>query len=146
MERHRSGDGYKNISKTLDIPWSTVKTIIKKWKAYGPMKTLPRSGRPSKLDDQARRTDQRSHQETNGKFERPICLYGKDWSLCACDNNIPSIAQVWPVRRPVARGGGWGIWVQCPPWRIWCPPTCTPPIYALLHPVNNLVFKDERPL
>ena len=55
VERHRSGDWYKNISKTLNIPWSTVKTIIKKWKAYGPTKTLPRSGHPSKLDDQARR-------------------------------------------------------------------------------------------
>ncbi|MBN3274470.1 TCB1 transposase, partial [Polyodon spathula] len=34
---------------------STVKTIIEKWKVYGTTKTLPRSGRPSKLDDQARR-------------------------------------------------------------------------------------------
>ena len=55
VERHRSGDGYKNISKNLNIPWSTVKTVIKKWKAYGTTKTPPRSGRPSKLDDQARR-------------------------------------------------------------------------------------------
>ena len=55
VEGHRSGDGYKNISKTLNIPWSTVKTIIKKWKTYGTTKTLPRSGRPSKLDNQARR-------------------------------------------------------------------------------------------
>ena len=55
VKRHRSGDGYKNISKALNIPWSTVKTIIKKCKAYGTTKTLPRSGRPSKLDDQARR-------------------------------------------------------------------------------------------
>ena len=35
VERHRSGDGYKNILKALNIPWSTVKTIIKKWKEYG---------------------------------------------------------------------------------------------------------------
>ena len=55
VEMHRSGDGYKNISKALNIPWSTVKTIIKKWNVYGTIKTLPRSGRPSKLDDQARR-------------------------------------------------------------------------------------------
>ena len=55
VESHRSGDGCKNISKALNIPWSTVKTIIKKWKAYGATKTLPRSGSPSKLDDQARR-------------------------------------------------------------------------------------------
>ena len=49
-----SGDGNKNISKALNIPWSTVKAIIK-WKAYGTTKTLPRSGRLSKLDDQAKR-------------------------------------------------------------------------------------------
>ena len=29
--------------------------MIKKWKVYGTTKTLPRSGRLSKLDDQARR-------------------------------------------------------------------------------------------
>ena len=54
VERHRSGDGYINISKALNIIWSTVRTIIKKWKTYGATKTLPRSGRPSKLYDQAR--------------------------------------------------------------------------------------------
>ena len=52
VERHRSGDGYKDISKALNVPWSTVKTIMK-WKAYGTTKTLLRSGHPSKLDDQA---------------------------------------------------------------------------------------------
>ena len=55
MERHRSGDGYTNISKALNIPWSRVKTIIKKWKAYGTTKTPPRLGHPSKLEGQARR-------------------------------------------------------------------------------------------
>ena len=55
VERHRSGDENKNISKALNITWSTVRTTIKKWKSYGTTKTLPRSGRPSKLDDQAGR-------------------------------------------------------------------------------------------
>ena len=55
VKRHRSGDGYKNISKALNIPWSRVKTIVKKWKAYGTTKTLPRSGCPSKLDDHVRK-------------------------------------------------------------------------------------------
>ena len=73
VERQRSGDGYKNISKVLNIPWSTVKTIIKKWKAYGTTKTLPRSGRPSKLDDQTRSLIR----EVNGNFERANCFYGK---------------------------------------------------------------------
>ena len=56
VERQRSGDGYKNISKALNILWSTVKTIIKKLKVYSTSKTMPRSGRPSKLENQARRT------------------------------------------------------------------------------------------
>ena len=55
VERHRSGDGYKNISKYLKILWRIVKRIIKKWKVYGTTKTLPISGCPSKLDDQTRR-------------------------------------------------------------------------------------------
>ena len=54
VERHRSGDGYKNILKALSIPWITVKTIIKNWKMYGTTKTLHRSGHPSKVDNQAR--------------------------------------------------------------------------------------------
>ena len=35
-------------------------------------------------------TDQRGHQETNGNFKRATGLYGKDWSLCAFDKNIPN--------------------------------------------------------
>ena len=37
------------------MPWSTVKKIIRKWKVDGTIRTLPRSGRPSKLDDKTRR-------------------------------------------------------------------------------------------
>ena len=47
--------GYKKISKTLNIPLSTVKSIIKKWKEYGTTTNLPRECRSPKLTDQARR-------------------------------------------------------------------------------------------
>ena len=47
--------GIKKNFKGLEYPWSKVKTIIRKWKVYGTTKTLPRSGRPSKLGDQVRR-------------------------------------------------------------------------------------------
>ncbi|XP_053487288.1 anamorsin isoform X1 [Ictalurus furcatus] len=50
VERYRSGEGYKRISKTLDVPWNTVKAIINKWKKWGTTVTLPRTGRPSKID------------------------------------------------------------------------------------------------
>uniref|UniRef100_A0A803K8A0 Transposase Tc1-like domain-containing protein n=1 Tax=Xenopus tropicalis TaxID=8364 RepID=A0A803K8A0_XENTR len=44
VKRYQSGEGYKRISKVLDIPWNTVKT----W-------TLPRTGHPSKIDEKTRR-------------------------------------------------------------------------------------------
>ena len=45
----------KKYFKGFDYPLEHSQDIIKKWKVYGTTKTLPRSGRPSKLDDQARR-------------------------------------------------------------------------------------------
>ena len=44
------------MSKALNIPWSSVKSIIKKWKEYGTCVNLPRAGHPHKLSDRARRT------------------------------------------------------------------------------------------
>ena len=43
------------MSKALNIPWNSVKSIIKKWKEYGTCVNLPRVGRPHKLSDRARR-------------------------------------------------------------------------------------------
>ena len=43
------------MSKALNIPWNSVKSIIKKWKEYGTCVNLPRAGRPHKLSDCARR-------------------------------------------------------------------------------------------
>ena len=55
MEKYRSGLGYKKISEALNIPRSTIKSIIKKWKEYGTTTNLQREGCPPKLMDQARR-------------------------------------------------------------------------------------------
>uniref|UniRef100_A0AAY5K1L0 Transposase Tc1-like domain-containing protein n=1 Tax=Esox lucius TaxID=8010 RepID=A0AAY5K1L0_ESOLU len=55
VERYQSGEGYKIISKTLDMPWNTVKAIIIKWRNYGTTETLPRTGGPSKIDEKTRR-------------------------------------------------------------------------------------------
>ena len=52
---HRLGKGYKIISKCLDIPVSTVGSIIRKWKLHHTTQALPRKGRPSKLSAQTRR-------------------------------------------------------------------------------------------
>ena len=55
IQRYQSGEGYKRISKELNIPRNTVKTVIIKWRKYGTTVTLPRTGRPSKIDDKTRR-------------------------------------------------------------------------------------------
>ena len=55
VEKYRSGLGYKKISETLNIPRSTIKSIIKKWKDYGTTTILPREDRPPNLRNQERR-------------------------------------------------------------------------------------------
>src|SRR4029434_7923429 len=55
IEKYKSGEGYKKMSKALNILWNSVKSIIKKWKEYGTCVNLPRAGRLPKLSDRARR-------------------------------------------------------------------------------------------
>uniref|UniRef100_A0AAZ3R1R5 Sleeping Beauty transposase HTH domain-containing protein n=1 Tax=Oncorhynchus tshawytscha TaxID=74940 RepID=A0AAZ3R1R5_ONCTS len=55
VSRHRSGEGYQNISAALKVPKNTVASIILKWKKFGTIKTLPRAGRPAKLSNRGRR-------------------------------------------------------------------------------------------
>ena len=43
VSRHRSGEGYQNISAALKVPKNTVASIILKWKKFGTTKTLPRA-------------------------------------------------------------------------------------------------------
>uniref|UniRef100_A0A803JMT1 Transposase Tc1-like domain-containing protein n=1 Tax=Xenopus tropicalis TaxID=8364 RepID=A0A803JMT1_XENTR len=55
VKRYQSGEGYKRISKALDVPWNTVKTVIINCRKYGTTVTLPRTGCPSKIDEKTRR-------------------------------------------------------------------------------------------
>ncbi|XP_071000052.1 uncharacterized protein [Oncorhynchus clarkii lewisi] len=55
VSRHRSGEGYRKISAALKVPKNTVASIIIKWKKFGTTKTLPRTGRPTKLSNLGRR-------------------------------------------------------------------------------------------
>ncbi|KAG2458226.1 TCB1 transposase, partial [Polypterus senegalus] len=55
VSRHKSGIVYKKISASLQVPMSTVASIIHKWKKFETIRTLPRAGRPSKLSDRGRR-------------------------------------------------------------------------------------------
>uniref|UniRef100_A0A8C4NCZ6 Transposase Tc1-like domain-containing protein n=1 Tax=Eptatretus burgeri TaxID=7764 RepID=A0A8C4NCZ6_EPTBU len=56
MRRHRSGEGYKTISRVLKVPKSKMSSIIRKWKEYGNTQTLSRAGRLTKLSNGARKT------------------------------------------------------------------------------------------
>ncbi len=51
VSRHRSGEGYKNISAALKFPKSTVASIILKWKKFGTTRTLTRAGLMEKLSN-----------------------------------------------------------------------------------------------
>ena len=55
MSRHRSGEGYQNISASLKVPNNTVASIILKRKMFGTTKTLPRAGHQAKLSNRWRR-------------------------------------------------------------------------------------------
>ena len=51
VSRHRSGDGYQNISVALNVPKNTMASIILKWKKFGTTKTLLRAGRMAKVSN-----------------------------------------------------------------------------------------------
>ena len=55
IEKYKSGDGHKNISKSLNLLPNSVKSIIKKWREYGICVNLPEAGCPHKLSGRARR-------------------------------------------------------------------------------------------
>jgi hypothetical protein len=54
VSRHRSGEGYQNISAASKVPKNTVASILK-WKKFGTTKTFPRAGHMVKLSNRGRR-------------------------------------------------------------------------------------------
>ena len=67
---------YKNISKSLNIPQSSVKSIIKKWNEYGTCVNLPRADHPHKLNDHARRRLVREANKTLITSQQLKALHG----------------------------------------------------------------------
>ena len=55
MKSISQGKDKKKMSKALNIPRNSVKSIIKKWKEYGTCVNLARAGRLHKLSGRARR-------------------------------------------------------------------------------------------
>jgi hypothetical protein len=53
--RHRSGEGYQNISAALKVPKNTEASIILKWKKFGTTKAFLRAGCPAKLSNRGQR-------------------------------------------------------------------------------------------
>ena len=51
VSRHRSGEGYQQVSATLKVLKNTVAALILKWKKFGSTNTFPRAGRPAKLNN-----------------------------------------------------------------------------------------------
>ncbi|CAJ0925118.1 unnamed protein product [Ranitomeya imitator] len=50
VRKHEQSQGYKSIAKDLNVPVSTVRSVIKKFKAHGTVANLPRCGRKRKMD------------------------------------------------------------------------------------------------
>ena len=55
VSKHKSGEGYQNISAALNFPKNAVASIIIKWKKFGTTKILPRAGYPAKLSNRQRK-------------------------------------------------------------------------------------------
>uniref|UniRef100_A0AAZ3PUM4 Transposase Tc1-like domain-containing protein n=1 Tax=Oncorhynchus tshawytscha TaxID=74940 RepID=A0AAZ3PUM4_ONCTS len=51
----QSGKGYKAISKALGLQRTTVRAVIHKWRTFGTVVNLHRSGRPTKITPRAQR-------------------------------------------------------------------------------------------
>jgi transposase len=52
IQRHKEGQGYRKISKEMDLPLNTVGNIIRKYKKFGDgITNIPRTGRPRKLNE-----------------------------------------------------------------------------------------------
>uniref|UniRef100_A0AAZ3QNX6 Sleeping Beauty transposase HTH domain-containing protein n=1 Tax=Oncorhynchus tshawytscha TaxID=74940 RepID=A0AAZ3QNX6_ONCTS len=90
MSRHRSGEGYQNISAALKVPKNTVASNILKCKTFGTTKTLPRAGHPAKLSQSVEKGHgQEGDQEPDGHSDKALeflCGDGrnfqKDYHLC----------------------------------------------------------------
>ncbi|CAJ0922950.1 unnamed protein product [Ranitomeya imitator] len=55
VRKHEQSQGYKSISKDLNVPVSTVRSVIKKFKAHGTVANFPRCGRKRKIDKRFQR-------------------------------------------------------------------------------------------
>ncbi|KAK7143817.1 hypothetical protein R3I93_014851 [Phoxinus phoxinus] len=55
VEKYQQSQGYKSISRDLDVPLSTVRNMIKKFATHGTVANLPGRGRKRKIDERLQR-------------------------------------------------------------------------------------------
>ena len=94
VRTHRSGEGYKTISRVLKVPKNTVSSIRRKLKEYRTTQILRRAGCLTKLSNQARRTLSGGDQEPDDHSDRTTELFGCDGRTCQKDNTLCSTSQI----------------------------------------------------
>ncbi len=94
IERHKWEDRYKKSSKAMNIPWSPVKSIIRKWKECGTAVNLPRQAVVKYSVNMQEGDRWGRHQETYDNSEVVPSFRGWDWregALVGCSK----VAALW---------------------------------------------------
>ena len=98
VSRHRSGEGYKQLSAALKVPNNSVASIILKWQKFVSTKTLPRAGCTAKLSNQGEKgLCQGGNQEPDGHFDRALELLCEDGRTFQKDNHLCSTTPISPL-------------------------------------------------
>jgi transposase len=83
VEKYRSGLGCKKIFETLNIPWSTINSIINKMARKCHSNKSAERGPPNKTHRRVKEgINQRGNKETKDKPEGASKIHSGDWSTC----------------------------------------------------------------
>ena len=94
VSRHRSGEGYQNISAALKVPKNTVASIILKWKKFRTTKSFP----PGQTEQSGEKgLGQGGDQEPDGHSDRALDFLCGDGRTFQKDNHLctPPIRPLW---------------------------------------------------
>jgi len=73
IEKHSDGIGFRRISRSLNVPVSTVGAIIRKWKEHHFPVNRPQSGAPRKISD---RGAKKMNQRTTAELQKDLASAG----------------------------------------------------------------------
>jgi hypothetical protein len=94
VSRHRSGEGYQNISAVLKVPKNTVTSILQ-WKKFGTTKALPRAGHTGQSAEKG--LGQGGDQEPDGHSDRALEFLCGDGKTFQKDNHLYSTPPIRPL-------------------------------------------------